>query len=269
MRCFLIDPIPGTRTRMQVYLHEPAYETVPHPARPCIVIFPGGAYRFTADREAEPIALAFLQAGFQVCILRYSTRSNDDQPFLGDTPMREGSAALRHVRANATGWCIDPCKVSVCGFSAGGHAAGCTGVFWNTPHIPGNGREGRPDAMLLCYAVLSGGAFAHRESLFNLTGKSGVCPENDAYSLERHVTAATPPAFLWHTFADAAVPVENALLMASALHAAGVPAELHAYARGEHGLALCTKETGAEDTQAATWFPLAVAWLDQMGFGPA
>ncbi len=169
---------------------------------------------------------------------------------------------------HAADWCVDPCKVSVCGFSAGGHAAGCTGVFWDTPHIPGNGRDGRPDAMLLCYAVLSGGAFAHRESLFNLTGKSEVCIENDAYSLEGHITSTTPPAFLWHTFEDSAVPVENALLLAGALHAAGVPAELHAYGHGGHGLALCTKETGPEDAQAATWLPLAVAWLDRMGLGP-
>ena len=130
MRHFVVNPIPGTSAQMQVYLHDPSYEYVAHSSRPCVVIFPGGSYRFTAEREAEPVALAFLHAGFQVCILRYSTRPNDELPFLGDTPMREGAVALHYIRANAASWCIDPEKVSVCGFSVGGHAAGCTGVFW-------------------------------------------------------------------------------------------------------------------------------------------
>lgn len=268
MRHFVVNPIPGTSAQMQVYLHDPSYEYVAHSSRPCVVIFPGGSYRFTADREAEPVALAFLHAGFQVCILRYSTRPNDKLPFLGDTPMREGAVALHYIRANAASWCIDPEKVSVCGFSAGGHAAGCTGVFWNTPHIPCNDRDSRPDAMLLCYAVSSSGAFAHRESFFNLTGKLDICIENDAYSLEKHITPSTPPTFLWHTFQDSAVPVENALLLASALHAVGIPSELHAYGQGEHGLALCNSETGICDTHAATWFSLAVSWLERIGLGP-
>ena len=94
MRHFVVNPIPGTSAQMQVYLHDPSYEYVAHSSRPCVVIFPGGSYRFTAEREAEPVALAFLHAGFQVCILRYSTRPNDKLPFLGDTPMREGAVAL-------------------------------------------------------------------------------------------------------------------------------------------------------------------------------
>ncbi len=268
MRYFSVSPVPGTQASLQAYLQEPAFDSVVHPVRPSVLIFPGGGYRYTSDREADPIAMAFLHAGYHAFVLRYTTRPDDSLPFLGDIPMGEGAAALRHIRANAAEWGVDPGKVSVCGFSAGGHAAGCTGVFWDTPRIPGNDRTGRPDAMLLCYPVISGRIFSHGESLFNLTGSAEPSAENDAYSIESHVTASSPPAFLWHTFEDKVVPVENSLRMAEALHSAGVPVELHAYTYGRHGLSLCTSETGTADAQAATWLPLALSWLDRMGLGP-
>ncbi len=267
MKYFSVDDIPGTPAKMLVYLNNTACENIVSGRRPCVIIFPGGAYLSWAERESEPVALEWLRLGFQVCILHYSVRTTEDLPFLGDAPMQDGAAAIRYIRGRAKEWAIDPDKITVCGFSAGGHAAGCTGVFWNTPHIPGGDPRERPNAMILCYPVITGGRYAHRQSFFNLTGDQEPSASNDAYSLELHVSPETPPTFLWHTYDDEAVPAENTLLMAQALRAAKVPMEMHLYAHGPHGRSICTSAIGQFDPHTGTWFPLAVEWLDSLGLG--
>lgn len=268
MRHFTLDPLPGTAASLEVCLREKAYDHVRREARPCVLICPGGAYRRLSSREAEPVALAFLGAGFQVCVLRYSVRPDPSAPPLGDAPLQEAARAIRTVRENAADWGVDPDKVSILGFSAGGHLAGSAGIFWDSPRLPGGGDGlGRPNGMLLCYPVVSGGEFAHRDSFLNLTGRPGPCPEADAWALEKHVSPRTPPAFLWHTVADGSVPVENALLLAGALRQNGVPFELHLFTDGAHGASLASAELEL-DLPAAQWLPLALAWLKNRGLGP-
>ena len=268
MKRFNIEPIPGTAAVLEVYLRDRAYEFVDLSKRPFVLICPGGGYAWTADREAEPIALQFVEAGYQAAILRYSVRKNNTGPLLGDTPMQEAAAAVSFAREHANDWGIDPQKITVIGFSAGGHLAGSLGVFWNNrERIPNGGESSRPNAMVLSYAVISGGEKAHSDSIINLSGKSGNCPEADAYSLEKHVGPDTSPAFIWHTYEDDCVPVENALLMANAMQKAHRPYALHLFTHGWHGLSLATPEVGGGPAEVQPWFALCLTWLKSMGVG--
>ncbi len=233
--------------------------------RPCVVICPGGGYEYTSDREAEPIALAFAARGLHACVLRYPCA-----PARFPAALCALAQAVAWVRAHAGENHVDPAGVSVCGFSAGGHLAGSLGVFWNEPFLA---RETglspdvmRPDKMVLGYPVITGGEFAHKGSFDNLLGEDADEARRAAVSLEKCVSAQTPPAFLWHTYTDPAVPVENTLLMAGALRRAGVPFELHIYSIGTHGLALASPLTAnmqgyGVQPECTGWVELAASWL--------
>ena len=270
MRFFTVNPREGSEARLEVYLLENR-ESLSGSLRPCVIICPGGAYCFCGDRDSEPNALAYLGEGFQACVLRYTVRESDEGPFLHDEPMRDCAASIRYVRSNAKNWGIDPDKIILVGVSAGGHVAASAAVFWDDPtHIPGGSDGlGRPNAMVLCYPVITGGPFAHHYSIGTLTGKREYCPENEAYSLERFVRPDTCPAFIWQPVGDSTVPVDNSLLMAKALRENGVPFDLHLFAQGWHGIGLANREVGSPMPQVASWFPLSVQWLKDFGFGPA
>ena len=247
------------------YLHE-GDESMPASLRcehPAVIIFPGGAYAFTSPREADPVALAFLSMGYQTFIVRYRTGEQAG----GKRPLEDAARSIAWVRAHSAKWYIDPEKIVVLGFSAGGHLAASLGVHWNDAEIaarlelsPNEARAAlRPNAMVLCYPVITASEHAHSDSIRRV---SAHCKEDVSYwALEQHVTPDTPPAFLWHTVADPAVPVENSLLMASALHRAGVPCEVHLFERGGHGMSVCTPEVNTPNAEAAEWVSLCRAWL--------
>ena len=267
MQYFEVKPLPGMNAFLQVYLRDQSYEYLSHARRPLIMVFPGGGYTFLADREAEPIALAFLQAGYQACILRYSVRE-DGMPPLGNMPLIEAAGAIRFAREHADEWGIDPQKITVCGFSAGGHLAGSIGVHWNHASInPLAGVSCRPDAMLLCYAVISAGGKGHGGSFESLTGWEQTHKENEIWSLEKQVSPETCPAFIWHTVEDDCVPVENALLMAQAMQDNHLPYALHLFTHGGHGMSLGDHEVGRGTPEARDWLPMALKWLDSMNLG--
>lgn len=235
--------------------------------RPVVVICPGGGYHFTSDREAEPIAMAFGARGFHTCVLRYPVA-----PVRYPAALCALAQAVAWVRSNADAYHIDPRQVTVCGFSAGGHLAGSLGVFWNTPSLAKqtglSPAEMRPDKMVLCYPVITGGEYAHKGSFDNLLGEDADAAKRAEQSLELHVTADVPPTFLWHTYTDDTVPVENSLLLALALRRAGVPFESHIYSVGMHGLSLATPLTENAQGQGvqiecAGWLELAIAWLQR------
>ncbi len=238
--------------------------------RKAILIFPGGGYcNVCDDREGDAVARAFLAAGFNVFVLKYSVK-----PYATDfRPQIQALGAIKYIRENAEHFSIDPDYIFTIGFSAGGHLAGSTGVFWKHPKVAealGDISDGicRPTGMILSYPVISSGEFAHRGSFLNLCGKDDATEEEMAvYSLENLVDSETPPAFIWHTFADTCVPVENSLLMASALRKNGVPFELHIYPEGWHGMSLATPEvlmgkTGKMYEHNSTWFDLALRWIE-------
>ena len=228
--------------------------------RPALIICPGGGYEFTADHEAEPVALRFVAMGYQCFVLRYSVA-----PMLFPGALLELGEAVRLVRAHADEWDIDPTRVFVCGFSAGGHLAGSLGVFWNRDFVKDTLRctdEHRPSGMILCCPVITSGEAGHRGSFERLLGERYE-ELHDQLSLEKQVSADTPPAFLWHTVEDDCVPVENPLLFAQAMRAHGRPFELHIFPKGPHGISLSDESISPEleKRPTAIWPQLADNWM--------
>lgn len=272
MKITVVEQKLGEKSGWAGYLHEYAPQNLPKSAeRPCVVICPGGGYHFLSPREDEPVAAAFFAAGYQVFVLHY-TVGDDARPMgeapLGLTPLVEISSTVMHIRAHASQWHIDPQKIVVCGFSAGGHLAASLGVLWDKDELKAvlDTKQGanRPNAMVLCYPVITAGEYAHRGSFSYLTGESGAAGESDFFSLEKQVDEKSVPTFLWHTQQDTSVPVENALLLAGALQKHQVPLEMHLYTRGEHGLSLCSSECGVINEHCKTWFSLCLSWLSQL-----
>ena len=267
-----IEGASQTDVQLTLYLQEPT-KALAIQERPLILVCPGGAYAFTSDREAEPIALAFLAMGYHAAVLRYSVA-----PVRYPVALQELAKSMAYIRTNAAEWHIRPDRIFVLGCSAGGHLVANLGVQWNDADVmapAGIDRDHleivRPDGLILCYPVITSGRFAHAGSFENLLGERRESMA-DMLSLEKRVTPSVPPVFLWHTFTDQSVPVENSLLMAAALRRAGVSTELHVYAHGVHGLALANAltenaEHGESEESCSTWVELVHTWLwDQCGF---
>lgn len=264
MKCERI-PLGAQGAYLDTYFLADSPELKAGACRPAVVVCPGGGYAYTSDREAEPIALALCARGFHACVLRYPCA-----PARFPAALCALAEAVAWVRAGAAENHVDPRQISVCGFSAGGHLAGSLGVFWNAPFLAAETglvpQDMRPDKMVLCYPVITGGEFAHKGSFDNLLGADADAARRAEVSLEQHVTQDTPPAFLWHTYTDPGVPVENTMLFAMALRRAGVPFESHIYSVGGHGLSLAnelTENTAGAGVQAECtgWVELAAGWL--------
>ena len=257
------------KTVVQCYVQARSKELT-MPPRPAVVIFPGGGYDYTSDREAEPVANAYLAAGYSAFVVRYAVGADAKHPH----PLLDAAAAIALLRARAEEFYIDPHKIAVCGFSAGGHLAAHLGTQWHLPllreTLGGESADFRPDAMVLCYPVISAIRGDHLYSFLNLTGPDPAQETLARLSCEESVDGRTPPAFLWHTANDTCVPVENSLVMAGALAKAGVPVELHVFPNGLHGLSVCTYETaagGSEDRvypYVARWVPWSVRFLENV-----
>ena len=253
-------------SRLTVYLQENSKELWIQ-TRPLVLLCPGGGYEWTSDREAEVLALPFLAMGYHAAVLRYSCA-----PARFPTALLELAFSLRTIRENAGQWHVEPEHVFVLGCSAGGHLAASLGVMWNRPFLrrtldlpEEDAGLLRPDGLILCYPVITAGPYAHEGSFQNLLGDR-VEELREQVSLEKLVTGDTPPVFLWHTFTDPVVPVENALLFVEALRRAKVPTEFHMYASGGHGLSLATDLTrdasgGACPESCAGWISLVHTWL--------
>ncbi len=230
--------------------------------RRAVIVCPGGGYNMLSDREAEPIATQFLAAGFATFILRYSV--GEDAKDLN--PLKQVALAIKYVREHAEEYNVDPEYVFTCGFSAGGHLAASAGVLWDHPELKdvlGDSPEGinRPTGMILSYPVITGGEWAHKGSIYKLCGtKTPTTEEENRFSLELHVNETTPPAFIWHTFNDTCVPVQNSLLLADAMTKSKVPFELHIFPDGPHGLALCNEQTRVLNPHCECWIDLAIKW---------
>lgn len=205
--------------------------------RPAVLVLPGGGYGHLSRREGEPIALKLASEGICAFVLRYSVA-----PARFPQALCEALSAIGYIREHSTEWEIDENRIAVCGFSAGGHLAASTGVFWNNPvleaYMPEDRMKVKPNLLLLSYPVITSGEFAHRGSFNNLIGEGQEQTLLELTSLEKQVTKEVPTTFIWHTYEDASVPVQNTLLFASALVAQGIPVEAHVYRRGGHGLSL-------------------------------
>lgn len=234
--------------------------------RPAVLIFPGGGYAYTSPREAEPIAMQFNAAGFHAFILYYSVTPNKHPQ-----PILDASRAMCIIRENSDKWNINGDQIAVCGFSAGGHLAASLGVYWDKQYlqVPGiNTNLTYPNALILSYPVITSGEYAHRGSFNNLLGPNAESELLYEMSLENHVNTKTPPTFLWHTFSDKSVPLENTLLFAGALRKRDIPFEMHIFPEGPHGLSLANGETATETMgiypHIANWIKLCIEWLEKL-----
>ncbi len=226
-------PAPAKEPRFTGYILQ-NYEYCKDRKRPAVIICPGGGYALTSEREATPVALEYLSAGFSVFVLHYSVAPNRFP-----VSLVELATAVATVRKNAEEWNIDTDKIVVNGFSAGGHLVASLGVFWDSEILAEKGfcdKQHKPDALILSYPVILSSGKAHKGSFVNLLGDD--TEKIPLLSLEKQVTNKLPPVFLWHTFEDAGVPPQNSMAFAAAAMDAGVLTELHIYPKGTHGLSL-------------------------------
>jgi acetyl esterase/lipase len=222
-----------------------------------VIVCPGGAYaHLSMDKEGEQVARWLNSIGVTAFVLKYRLGPKYHHPIeLGDA-----QRAIRAVRSKAAEYRVMPDRIGIMGFSAGGHLASTAGTHFDAgnPGAPDPiDRAGsRPDFLVLCYPVISFGPFAHRGSLQMLLGDNPDPKLVENLSNELQVTAQTPPAFLFHTTEDRTVPVENSVMFYSALRKAGVPAEIHIYERGPHGVGLAQT-----DEALSTWPARLADWL--------
>ena len=255
----LLSSTDGAQIPLDTYCPHVSGEIDPDPRRRAVVICPGGGYEFLSEREAEPVALTFAAAGFNAFVVW-----NRVAPHVYPRPQQDAASAVAYVRKNAARYHVDPDKIAVMGFSAGGHLAASLGVLWPKAELWAplslTPEDVKPNAMVLSYPVINGGAKAHRGSFVALSGSKDLS-EHEKYSLDKMVTKDTPPAFLWATWDDSVVPVESTLLMAAALRRADVQAEVHIFPHGEHGASLCRDVTsGLRNPQMV--LPDCAGWVD-------
>ncbi len=243
----------GTRPYLEPYL-------VPG-ATSAVIVLPGGGYEFRADHEGGPVAEWLNEQGISAFVLQYRLT-----PKHRGTPLEDGQAAIRHVRAHASQYGLRPDRIGILGFSAGGHLTAMTGTVFSEQEITlPDGRvesvSSRPDLMVLCYPVITMEGYGHEGSKNALLGTEASAERIAAHSAERQVTTHTPPAFIWHTADDEAVPVQNSLRMALALEQHGVPFELHVYDHGGHGAGLATGHPSM-----GSWTERCADWLHRQGW---
>lgn len=225
----------------------------PNPNGAGVLVCPGGGYQNLAmDHEGKQIAEWFNSMGVSAFVLKYRLGPRYHHPAMLD----DAKQAMRMIRARAASMKLDPGKVGVMGFSAGGHLASTLATHFD---------EGtRPDFAILCYPVITLTApNVHKGSSRNLLGSAPDIKQVLDLSNERAVTPKTPPTFLFHTDNDAVVPVENSVMFYSALKAAGVPAEMHIYAEGRHGVGLAQT-----DPVLSTWPARLKDWMMVRGIIP-
>lgn len=227
-----------------------------------VVICPGGGYGFLAvDHEGKQVAEFLNSHGVTAIMLKYRIAPRYHHP----APMQDVQRAIRTVRAKAGEWKIDPKRVGVMGFSAGGHLASTAATHFDNGSDQGDAidkQSCRPDFAILCYPVITfTDPFTHAGSRKNLLGDSPGPELVKFYSNETQITDRTPPTFLFHTTEDTAVPPENSILFYSALRKSKVPAELHIYEKGAHGVGLASK-----DPVLSTWSGRLADWLKGRGY---
>ena len=237
--------------------------------RPMVVVCPGGGFEHLSPREGEAIALKMLDLGYNAMILRYSL-----MPDRYPCQLFEAAYALRYARTHAAEWDIDPERIVIAGFSAGGYVAASLGTMWKDEvldeflesELQCSHEDVRPNGMLLGYPVITSGESAHRPSFERLLGER-YDELVETASLEKRVSKDTPKAFIWHTFEDKSVPLENSLLFADAMRKADIPFEYHVFPNGCHGLGMGTKETATKggkhyQPEVAVWTQLFAVWME-------
>jgi acetyl esterase/lipase len=233
------------------------------PAKPngiSVIICPGGGYgRLAIDHEGVEVAKAFNEQGITAFVLKY--RLPNDTIMVDKTtgPLQDAQQAVRTIRKQAKAWGLNPNKIGIMGFSAGGHLASTTATHFNLIVDPIMSDSGsvRPDFAILIYPVISfDDSIVHKGSKANLIGKSPSAELTKLYSNELQITKNSPPVFLVHAGDDGAVPVDNSIRYYQACIKNNVPVEMHLYPKGGHGFGMNNKTTSDK------WFERLINWLN-------
>ncbi len=227
-----------------------------------IVVCPGGGYRVLAPHEGYDVAIWLNSIGLTAVVLKYRLSPKYSHP----SPMLDVLRAIRYTRSKAAEWKIDPNRVGIMGFSAGGHVASSAATHFDAGNTnasdPIEKFGSSPDLLILCYPVVTmNPPIAHGGSRKNLLGDNPSQELVDLMSNEKQVTEKTPPTFFFHTEDDKGVPVENSYMFAAALRKSKVPYELHVYEKGRHGVGLAPN-----DPALNTWPKLLENWLRSHNF---
>jgi acetyl esterase/lipase len=229
-----------------------------------IIIFPGGSYAgLSMVNEGSSVAEAFNKFGVTAFVVKYRLPSDDIMVDKTIGPLQDAQQAVLMVRKNAAQWGLNPAKVGIIGFSAGGHLASTADTHFDKVLVDDKENISvRPDFAMLLYPVVSFGPVAHAYSRENLVGKTPTPEQIELYSNEKQVTANTPPTFLVHAGDDGVVPVQNSLLFYDALLKNKVKAEMHIFQAGGHGFGLNNSKSKDK------WIDWAQDWLRLNGFCP-
>jgi acetyl esterase/lipase len=230
-----------------------------------MVICPGGGYGGLAPHEGEGYARWLATNGIACFVLKYRLGVNG---YRHPAPLLDAARAIRLIRTHSAEWKLDPKRIGIIGSSAGGHLASTLMTHFDTGYTNSadiiERQSSRPDLGILCYPVITMGAFTHQGSKKNLLGTNPPPELVKELSNELHVTRDTPPCFIWGTDEDTTVPIENVLLFAEALRKAKVPFDLHVYQKGKHGMGL-----GSREFDPSKWHPWTsdcIFWLKQQGW---
>jgi len=229
-----------------------------------VLICPGGGYSHLAmDHEGDQIARWYQERGVHAFVLKYRLAKND---YHHPAMINDAQRALRYIRSHAKEWKLDNNRVGIMGFSAGGHLASTAATHFDAGDSgskdPIERESSRPDFCVLGYPVIAfGESFTHKGSQKNLIGENPSADMITYLSNEKQVTDKTPPTFLVHTDEDKGVPAENSVVFYLALRKAGVPAELHIYQKGRHGLGM----VNTADQVFSTWANRLEDWLKIQG----
>lgn len=240
---------------LAIYLPEPAKAT-----GAAVVICPGGAYWMEAYRqEGTIIAETFLKKGIAAFILKYRLPSDSIMKDKSIGPLQDAQQAIKTVREWAKVWNIDPAKIGIMGFSAGGHLASTAGTHFDQSYIPNEKNTSlRPDFMILIYPVISmTDELTHCGSRKNLLGSDPSTDQIKRFSNELQVSEKTPPTWLTQTGDDTVVPVDNSIRFYQALIRNKVPVEMHLYPYGNHGFVL--------NLSADKWMKPLFEWMEKSG----
>ena len=276
-----IFPLPGkgdSKATLTSYILQNYPKFSANRLRPFVLVIPGGGYSHYGQREQEAIAIKMNSLGFHSGILNYSLA-----PMAFPAALCDAANALAFIRKNAKEWHVDPDKIILCGFSAGGHLAASLGAYWNSgflkDYISYKAEEIKPNFLILSYPVITAEPeYTHEESIKNVIGaiskesgekiaKSlGKSSIRDVVSIEKNISKDFPPTFIWHTKNDEAVSAENTLLMANALFKKDINFEYHLFNRGCHALGLASEETANPDGSNAekeceVWPDLFLSWF--------
>lgn len=266
-----IDLMNYDYSKEQPYLVAYLQDTVtnePNFKRPAMVICPGGGYEMLSNRESEPVALAFLNQGYQVFVLNYTILNKEAKQLLFPIPLYQLAQAIALIRQNSNQWTIDPDRISIIGFSAGGHLCSAYSNLYHDPlfyqKLGYSLQQIKINACILCYPAIDLTTWCPGEVIKQITDDDKfINPTN-------LVNKQTPPTFIWHTVSDDLVPVINTMNYAMELLKQGIDHECHTYHQGRHGLSLANKQSAKLmdkryiDDHVASWFALALNWLEKL-----